>query len=296
MPFSSTPPASKPEPEATEAPAEPAAETETSPVALGDTWHQERQVRLTAQRILTEHLRDDGAKEKRSTDPPRLLFWLGIRLDLVGATLIDFRLGNGVMADADFTGANFSGDADFTGATFSGDVAFSRATFSSGAWFGGATFSGYARFLTATFSSGAWFVGATFSGAAVFLGATFRNDAYFNEGAFRSDAHFPMATFAGGDVWFNRATFSSRAEFDGGTFSNTARFDGTTFSGGEDSLSFARSGVTLPDAHHVWPSGWCLGPDGSGGYTVVREEDAGRSRPARPPWRVPVLQDYTAGG
>ena len=43
MPFSPTPPTGKPEPEVTEAPAEPAAEAETSPVALRDTWHQESQ-------------------------------------------------------------------------------------------------------------------------------------------------------------------------------------------------------------------------------------------------------------
>ena len=62
MPFSPTAPASKPEPEATEAPEEPAAETETRTDGTGDTWQQERQVRLTAQRILAEHLRDDRAK------------------------------------------------------------------------------------------------------------------------------------------------------------------------------------------------------------------------------------------
>ena len=318
MPFSPTPPASKPEPEATEAPAEHAAEAETSPVALGDTWHQERQVRLTAQRVLAEHLRDDRAKEKRSTDPPSPRLWPDMRLDLAGATLIDFSLVNGVMADADFSRATFRGDAgfggatfssdasfigatfsfaDFSGATFSGNVRFSEATFSGPVAFIRATFSDDVEFATATFSDAAfneatfngtsWFGGATFNRVAVFIGATFSGNVRFSEATFSGTAWFRGATFSGAAA-FNEATFSGAAAFNEATFSGTARFGGVTFSGaavfieatfsgGEDSLSFDRSGVTHPDAQHDWPTGWCLGPDGNGGYTVVREEDAGRS-------------------
>jgi len=123
---------------------------------------------------------------------------------------------------------------------------------------------------------GAWFVDATFSGAAVFLGAKFGNDALFSEATFSRDAYVPNATFTGG-AWFSRATFNSRAEFDGDIFGSKARFDETTFSGAEGSLSFARSNVLSPDAEHVWPTGWCLKPDGSGGYTVVRANDNGHS-------------------
>jgi hypothetical protein len=51
MPFApAAPPASNPEPEATEEPAERDTEVGTRTDAIGDTWHQERQVRLTAQR------------------------------------------------------------------------------------------------------------------------------------------------------------------------------------------------------------------------------------------------------
>ena len=59
-------------------------------------------MRLTAQRILAEHLRDDRIKDQRSADPPSPRFWPGIRLDLAGATLIDFNLYRVVMADANF--------------------------------------------------------------------------------------------------------------------------------------------------------------------------------------------------
>ena len=104
MPFSPTAPASKPEPEAAEGQKEPGTESETGTDGIGGTWQQERQVRLTAQRILAEHLRDDRAKDQQSTDPPSSRFWNNIRLDLTGATLIDFNLVNGVMADANFHG------------------------------------------------------------------------------------------------------------------------------------------------------------------------------------------------
>ena len=226
MPFSPTAPTSKPEPEATEEHSgEPAAETETRTDGIGDTWQQERQVRLTAQRILAEHLRDGRAKDQHSTDPPSSRFWPSIRLDLAGATLIDFHLSHGVMADASFHGATFSGTAGFDGATFSGT-----------ALFGGTTFSGTPLFDGATFSGPAWFNGATFSGPVSFDGATFSGDASFGG-----------ATFSG-TAWFNEAAFSRAA----------------------DGVSFERSRVLSPGAQHVWPTGWRLGPDDSGGHTVVR--------------------------
>jgi len=264
MPFSATP-TSKRESEATKAPAEPAVEAETSTVVPGDTWHQERQVRLTAQRILAEHLRDDRAEDQRSTDPPSPRFWPGIRLDLANATLIDFNLANGVMADANFREAIFSGEADFD-----------RATFSGGAGFDGATFSDYAGFEGATFSGEAWFLEATFSHGVSFGGAAFNDAAFFGETDFSDAAGFDGATFSDAAV-FDGATFSSDAGFTMTTFSGHAQFDGATFSDGEGSLHFGRSRVLSPSAEHVWPTGWCLAPDGSGGYTVVREDDAGRS-------------------
>jgi len=298
MPFSPTVPASKPEPEATEGQGEPATETEAKADGIGDTWQQERQVRLTAQRILAEHLRDDRAIDRRSTHSPSPRFWPNIRLDLVGATLIDFNIENGVIADADFHGATFSGDAEFNGATFSGYAWFDSVTFSGIARFRQATFSGETGFRKATFSGDAWFDSVTFSvdgalflraifsGSARFTGATFSGSAFFGDSTFSGNAIFVEATF-GRDAEFIRVTFSSEAEFSRaafsgdalfgeGTFSDCVSFDEATFRG-EATLSFGGSRVLSPDDEHVWPTGWCLGPDGSGGYTVVREEDAGRS-------------------
>ena len=82
-------------------------------------------MRLAAQRILAEHLREERATDQHRTDPPSSRFWPDIRLDLGGATLINFNLKSGVMADTDFGGATFSGPARFDEATFSSTASFS---------------------------------------------------------------------------------------------------------------------------------------------------------------------------
>ena len=252
MPFSPTAPGSKPEPEGVEDPGEAGTQPEMTTDGNGDRWRQERQVRLTAQRILADHLRDDRAKDQRSTDPPSPRFWPDMRLDLADAILIDFDLENGVMADANFNGATFSGGAAyFEGATFNGRVGFGRATFSCGAHFRGATFGSIAVF-DATFKGAAWFSSATFADNALFL-ATFN-----------------------GRAEFDSATFGGAAAFEKATFKGAVSFNSATFRGWLGGLSFEQSRVLSPDAQHVWPTGWSLGPDGSGGYTVVRAKDDGR--------------------
>ena len=301
MPFSPTAPARKAEPEAAEDQGEPDANTGTE-----STWRQERQVRLTAQRILAEHLRDDRPRDQRSTDPPDPRSWPGISLNLAGATLIDFNLRGGVVADADFRGATFTGKAFFGGTTFTGSAEFNGAAFTGEAWFmtaaffvvwfSGATFTGDAHFDGADFGGAefdeatfgdAWFDWATFTGDATFGKATFTGDTRFGGATFTGKALFGGTTFTG-DAWFGGATFTGGAYFDGVTFTVSAWFDEVTFTNGarfskvtfgRDATrpTFDRSRVLSPDAEHVWPTGWRLGPDGSGGYTVVREDDAGRS-------------------
>ena len=252
MPFSPTAPASKPEPEAAEGQKEPGPEGEAGTDGIGGTWQQERHVRLSAQRILAEHLRDDRAKDQRSTDPPSSRFWNNIRLDLTSATLIDFNLVNGVMADANFRraafsgdalfggaafggdalfgGAAFGGDASFGGAAFGGDASFGGAAFSGDALFGGAAFSGDASFGGAAFSGAARFGGAAFSGAARFGEATFGGDAWFDKAAFRRGASFGEATFTG-NAWFDKAALGGDASFDGAAFTGDAWFGEAAFTG-----------------------------------------------------------------
>jgi hypothetical protein len=247
MPFSVTALTSDPVPDASEDPEE---GTQLETASGGDAAVgreglydrgpelQERQVRLTAQRILAEHLRDDRAKDRRSTDSPDPRFWPSIRLDLAGATLIDFRLENGVIADADFTAATFSGDAWFGGAAFTGHAA---------AVFRGATFGRFALFDKATFTSGAVFDEAAFTEGALFSEATFTGDAVFMRATFDSDAGF------------DGATFNDAAAFIGVTFNGDARFDGVIFNGDAGMIGAVFSGDAV-----------FFEPDGSGGYTVVR--------------------------
>jgi uncharacterized protein YjbI with pentapeptide repeats len=302
MPFSPATPASKLKPGNTEDLK--VTESHTTD-GISDAWQQERQVRLTAQRVLGEHLRmglvehrrKDRVKEQRSSDPLNPHFWPDIRLDLVGATLIDFNLQAGVIADADFSGAVFTGDAQFGRVIFGGTAAFSGATFNDVAWFGDATFSRDAWFDETTFNRTANFYDATFTGLAGFRSVTFSHDALFG-GATISHASFSKVTFSlsadfrevafSSVALFSQVTFSGNAAFAGATFSRSvgfrsvifsgpADFAGATFSRGDDWLSFGESRVTSPDVQRVWPTGWRLGPDSNGGYTVVRANDDGLS-------------------
>jgi hypothetical protein len=289
MPFSPTAPGSKPELGAAGEQGEPSTGTEARNDGVGDTWRQERQVRNTAQRILTRHLGGDTFEDKRSTDPADPRIWSGMSLDLAGVTLVDaFGFLNGVMANANFYQTAFSGNAFFYETTFSGSAGFNGATFSSRAWFDGATF-GDGAFFGGVLDSDTG--AAAFHGAAQFYRATFSRRAMFDGVTFHDDARFDGAVFHG-DAWFAGATFHGAARFDGATFHGAARFDGATFSGGDSSVAFEQSRVLSPEAQHVWPTGWCLGPDGDGGYTVVRADDGPDTgpKPEEPP------ASGTAGG
>jgi hypothetical protein len=56
---------------------------------------QEREVRLTAQRLLTTHLRPGNDKNN-----PVATFWADIDLDLTGAVLVDFTLAGCTVCSA----------------------------------------------------------------------------------------------------------------------------------------------------------------------------------------------------
>ncbi|MGW6445167.1 pentapeptide repeat-containing protein [Lentzea sp. NPDC055074] len=166
---------------------------------------QEREVRLTAQRIITKHLHPGG-----DADHPAEIFWENIDLDLTGATLTELDLENCRVRTADFGEATFEGTASFGGATFEGTAWFGRATFGY-ARFGEATFERFAGFGSATFED-AWFGGATFEEGVGFDRATFKGSATFG-GAMFEDASFDEATFEGG-TGFGEATFEGQTSFD----------------------------------------------------------------------------------
>jgi uncharacterized protein YjbI with pentapeptide repeats len=195
-------------------------------VTAGDDRRQERQVRLTAQRILAAHLQPEPkGRRGRPTNPK---YWSHIDLDLTGATLLDFQLQRCRVRTGIFTNAHFSGPARFDKVTFTGKARFDEATFTGNAWFSEATFTGYAGFDEATFTGNARFTEVTFSGAAWFSGATFTGYAGFNKASFSRNARFDEATFTG-NAWFTEATFTGYAGFNGATFTRNARFNEVTF-------------------------------------------------------------------
>ncbi|MEW2357022.1 pentapeptide repeat-containing protein [Spirillospora sp. NPDC029432] len=125
------------------------------------SWHQERDVRLTAQRLLAAHLRRDA-------EVP----WTGIGLDLTGAILFDFDLSGCTVGTAWFGRAAFSGDADFRKTAFTGHARFVGASFSGRADFELAVFGGDVSFDRAVFSGSTGFRAVKFDGAARFTSAT----------------------------------------------------------------------------------------------------------------------------
>ncbi|MDP4510340.1 pentapeptide repeat-containing protein [Nonomuraea turcica] len=238
------------------APAEPRIADGGVSAPLGRDPHEERQVRLTAQRILTAHLRylDPPARrwwQPRSADL-NARHWAGIRLDLTGATLLDFdlsvcRVGDAAFGRAAFHGdarfgeTTFTGDAGFGGTTFTRGARFEGATFTRGAGFGGTTFTGYAAFREAafhgdasfakvTFTSHAEFFGATFTHLVAFEGATFTRGAGFAKATFTGNAGFEGAAFSG-YAWFAEAIFTSHAGFAEATFTGKVGFGEATFTG-----------------------------------------------------------------
>ncbi|MGW6445165.1 pentapeptide repeat-containing protein [Lentzea sp. NPDC055074] len=191
----------------------------TRPITGEENRHrqQERQVRLTAQRILATHLRRFNG-HSRSADT----FWTEIDLDLTGATLLEFDFRDCQIRTASFAAARFNGTAVFSSAGFSGTAEFSGAEFSDVALFDRARFSEDARFV------GARFLGAGFTGAGWFNEARFIGAARFNEAQFSWDIWFNGVQFSR-DVWFNGAGFSGTARFNEAQFVGAARFSDARF-------------------------------------------------------------------
>ncbi|WP_161557937.1 pentapeptide repeat-containing protein [Micromonospora sicca] len=182
---------------------------------------QELQVRLTAQRLLADHLRapqgisgKDAQGFPASPDEP---FWPGMGLDLSRAALFDFYLLSASVVVADFQKTIFSGLAGFNETTINGL-----------AWFKGSIFTGAASFSDATFASSAHFNGMTVNGAAFFDGATFTQDVEFDKATFNDEAFFGDVTF-GGDARFKEVSFGDMVEFNRAACTGHAWFEGATF-------------------------------------------------------------------
>lgn len=146
---------------------------------------QEKEVRLTAQRLLSEHVYQELEKTV-----PSWTFWEDIDLNLTGATLINFDLSFCHLRYAAFASTNFIGSAYFNSTTFSNTVTFDMTTFNSPTNFGSATFEGSVRFRRAIFVDYANFESAQFKNISTFDGISFRDYADFDHAVFDAETSF----------------------------------------------------------------------------------------------------------
>ena len=162
---------------------------------------QELQVRLTAQRILSVHLRPEAAA----------VFWADIDLNLTEARLYQFDLTDCQIRRAQIDRATFDDNAYFNNATFASDALFEGAEFAGQAVFYGAEFVGDAIFYKAKFVGDAGFYWAMFVGHVIFEGADFTGDTQFNEARVTPGSHRVVLP-AG---WTTRAAQLAKGEEEG---------------------------------------------------------------------------------
>lgn len=245
---------------------------------------QESQVRSTAQRILSAHLRDEVVGT----------FWVDIDLDLTEAHLRWLDLSNCYIRKAWFAGAHFDGGAWFGGARFDEIADFVKVQFHGYAHFAGVQFGGRANFIEARFGGGAGFDGACCGGKTHFVKAQFNGPAVFSNVQFVGETLFGGARFediytdfvdaefggptrfgAGGvfgEVWFGRGAGSGES----------AMFTEAWF-GGDVDFRGARAWPADGLISHSWPAKWITreatdGEEEEGWLYFLRVEDPTESR------------------
>jgi uncharacterized protein YjbI with pentapeptide repeats len=244
---------------------------------------RETEVRRTAHRILTRHL--------RAADPRT--HWPRVRLELAGARLVDFDAAGCTLVDADLTGAELTGvtsfagavlvgrlalgatlgQVDFTGLTGDGELLLDGARITGRADFTGATLSGpvsardavfaETSFVRATFGDTTVFDRARFTGPASFRRTSFARSLSLERAEFQGHAGFRSVTFGdlalfrwtvfGGDALFERARFVGPANFGRAEFRGLADF--TAAVGVEHRIVVDHARALAGTENHVWPPG-----------------------------------------
>ncbi|MEU7924803.1 pentapeptide repeat-containing protein [Micromonospora sp. NPDC049107] len=203
-----------------------------------DDEPRETEVRRTAQRVLTRHLREHD----------ETAHWPGVVLDLSGAALVDFDAAGCTLTDATFTGATFTGATSFAGATTTGRLLLRAASFGDlaldGLTAGGevvlddARVQGLASFEGADFADGLYCRRSRFAGQTSFRGATFGQPSSFDATRFENDTTFRESVFDGA-LSMEHSEFGESASFYSARFANMALFRWTVFEG-EASFDRAR--------------------------------------------------------
>ena len=254
---------------------------------------EERQVRLTAQRILATHAAEGDTH------------WPNLDLDLTGATLLDLdftgcvvdrldcakarlcgwsRLGAATIRDSSFEAAEFLGSVSFAGATFVrplfwntrfadlagfddvrfvGDTVFNGADFETDVSFDRTTFEASALFSETTFAKDVRFQGTRFAGQASFAGTEFQGAVRFTETEFSGETRFDRAVFAtladfvnvgfGDYVEFSEAKFRGDTRFGHVRFADSVRFNTTRFDG-DARFDHTWVRIDVPDTvARAWP-------------------------------------------
>ncbi|SFT09575.1 Pentapeptide repeat-containing protein [Saccharopolyspora flava] len=169
-------------------PIEPSSENSNDSTYL----HEEIQVRLTAQTILSDHLKPGAGKKDGNR------FWKNIELNLTGATLINFDISQSEIESCRFDYAHFYGATRFRQTKFRGPAGFSDTKFSGQAWFNGAEFYKLVEFSSSEFMGMASFDRAYFKGETGFGFSCFHGIAGFSEAYFQDSTWFGDAEFEGG--------------------------------------------------------------------------------------------------
>ncbi|MDG9676179.1 pentapeptide repeat-containing protein [Micromonospora sp. DH14] len=189
---------------------------------------RETEVRRSAQRVLTRHLRaaDDDA------------FWPELTLDLAGAELVDFDAAGCTLVDANFTEAVFTGTTTFAGATTRGrlllgaatfdDVHFDNLTADGEVMLDGVRVGGPATFDGAVFTDGLSCRRSRFAGPTSWRRVTFGQPTSFDATRFEDATSFREAVFDGA-VSMEHTEFGGAAGFHSVRFTNMALFRWTVF-------------------------------------------------------------------
>ncbi|MEV6242757.1 pentapeptide repeat-containing protein [Lentzea sp. NPDC051838] len=178
---------------------------------------QEREVRLTAQRILTAHF--------YAPDPET--YWGLRQIDLTGAVLIDLALNWRSLGPAKFDGARFLGETDLR-TTFARSASFAGASFEGVTSFEGASFEVDAVFTRASFGQFVSFQKATIY-CSSFDDAVFSGSADFGQARLHRWSSFRRVSF-GSAVWFTGVVFAKGTDLDTAALAKLPEFEDATFS------------------------------------------------------------------
>ncbi|MDO3685948.1 pentapeptide repeat-containing protein [Micromonospora sp. C28ISP2-4] len=159
---------------------------------------EELQVRLTAQRLITNHLSVPNETDFSAS----ITYWRGatgerMSLDLVGATLVGFDLSSCHVDQINLGGAQLHGYTNLTGAQFHGQARLNRAQFYGYAIFKEVQFHDTAGLREAQFYGGVDLEGAQFHEYAALGGAQAHKEANLHGAQFFGETRLSVMQFHG---------------------------------------------------------------------------------------------------